>query len=104
MIVIHIGMGKCGSSTLQNFLRTNEDALRRISIDYPTVGRKTDHKAHHNIANEIQDDRHHLFDPGWGTLSDLVRYWVGQGAKKTVLSSEMFKNARTNEIARLKDA
>jgi len=104
MIIIHIGMGKCGSSTLQNFLCRNEDSLRAKGVDYPKVGRKPHHKSHHNIANEIQDDRRDLFDPKSGALSDLVRHYETQGTRTTVLSSEMFKNAGVSEITRLIDA
>jgi len=104
MIVVHIGMGKCGSSTLQEFLGTNEAALRDMSIDYPLIGRRPGRPAHHNIANEIQDRRHQRFDPKLGCLSDLVNHAKNQNFGTTVLSSEMFKNAEIDEIVRLKAA
>lgn len=104
MIVLHIGMGKCGSSTLQEFLVSNEAVLRTISIDYPTAGRKLGRSAHHNIANEIQGRRRQRFFPELGTLPELVEHHRSQTFRTTVLSSEMFKNAEVDEIATLKVA
>ena len=51
MIVIHIGLKKSGSSSIQAFLKANEDALQGLSVDYPPTGRAA--RAHHNLALDI---------------------------------------------------
>ena len=51
MIVIHIGLRKSGSSTLQNFLTSNEPYLTAHHVLYPRCTRH--HNNHHNIAHEL---------------------------------------------------
>jgi hypothetical protein len=47
-VVIHIGMGRCGSSSLQFALANRREVLSQIEISYP-VGLHTD-PAHHALA------------------------------------------------------
>ena len=101
MIVVHIGLKKAGSSTLQHFLHDNELALRAAaSVDYPQVGR-LQRIAHHNLASEIQE--RNLFDSSYGTISELSDYWRDSGHRTMILSSEMFEDAAVAQIKRMRD-
>jgi hypothetical protein len=53
-IVLHIGVEKTGTSSIQRFLRKNRDALRRDSILYSEVAGKENHMA---LAAAAQDDQ-----------------------------------------------
>ena len=88
MIVIHIGLRKAGSTSIQSFLSANEDSLRRMAIDYPRVGR-LERLTHSNIAWEILGRR--KFDPSYGTLSQLADYWREASSRMMIISSEMFE-------------
>ena len=100
VIVVHIGLKKSGSASIQSFLSANEDSLRGLGVDYPRLGRSK-RKAHHQFANEIQGRR--KFDAGAGTLSQLGDYWRGTSGRVMILSSEMFEECETAEAARLRD-
>lgn len=103
-IIVHMGMGKCGSTTLQNFLVGNEDVLRASSVDYPKIGRARRGTQHQNIVHDLLEQRRGPVDPRVGTLPDLVQHWIAEGAKITVLSSEIFSYSVTDEIVRLRNA
>ncbi|MGI9168933.1 MAG: hypothetical protein ACR2FH_01985, partial [Caulobacteraceae bacterium] len=100
MIVIHIGLKKSGSASIQSFLAANEDGLRRLGIDYPSVGR-LGRKAHHNLAWEVSGRR--KFDAKYGSVSQLADYWREAHAKAMIISSEMFEECETAQVARLRD-
>jgi hypothetical protein len=97
MIVIHIGLKKCGSSTIQTFLSENASKLPGLSLDYPSIGRR---KSHHNLAFEIQGIR--KFDPKGGSIADLAPYWSTCGQRVMILSSEMFEEAEAREAVEMK--
>lgn len=100
MIVIHIGLKKCGSASLQAFLSENELALEQFSIAYPKVGR-VDRRAHHNFAFEIQ---HHplRFKAYRGRLSQCAEYWRSSPHHVMVLSSEVFEDTEARQAVRLR--
>lgn len=100
LIVIHIGLKKAGSSSIQAFLSGNEQALRKISLEYPRIGR-LDRWTHQNLASEIQHRKR--FDPAYGTISELADYWRGAPARIMIVSSEMFEEADREEISHLKN-
>jgi hypothetical protein len=99
MIVIHVGLKKGGSASIQTFFSENAKQLRRISLDYPKIGRPQK-KAHHNFAYEIQ----HLtkFIPERGTIVDCARHWSKCAHRVMILSSEMFEEAEAHEAVELK--
>jgi hypothetical protein len=109
MLVIHIGLPKAGSATLQTFLTTNEAALRRNSIDYVKLGRYVGREsiersisAHHNFANELKD-RKSLFRPEVGSIGELSDY-IGDAPFETmIVSSEMFENCTSANVNRFRD-
>src|SRR5689334_21560361 len=99
MIVIHIGLKKSGSASLQTFLHENAERLRELSMFYPTVGRKT-RIAHHNFAHEIHGYK--KFDPKLGILTECAQDWGDCAERVMILSSEMFEEVETNEALKMK--
>ena len=93
-IVIHVGLKKSGSASLQTFLDANADRLRSLSIHYPKIGRMA-RIAHHNLAHEIRGPRR--FDPQLGTLAECAQEWRSCGHRTMVLSSETFEEAETSQ-------
>lgn len=100
MILIHIGLKKSGSASLQTFLSVNEKRLREFSIDYAPIGRPN-RKAHHNLASEIQGRR--KFNPRRGTVAELAEYWRTAASRSLVISSEMFEEAEIPQISAMRD-
>jgi hypothetical protein len=103
MIVIHIGLRKSGSTSLQYFLSANEEALRRVGVEYPRLGRlgRLTQTAHQNLQCELRG-RKALFDPTRGTIADVADYWRRSDAHTLILSCEGFEECPTNEAVRLK--
>jgi hypothetical protein len=98
MIVIHIGLRKSGSSTLQNFLSSNEPYLTAHQVLYPRCTRH--HNNHHNIAHELLGSKQ--FEADVGGMAELVHHWRGMENMQTmVLSSEVFERFDAEEIAAL---
>ena len=98
MIVIHAGQPKAGSTTIQAFLSSNEDVLRRHSVDYPRAGRPLD-ICHRNIADEIQGLK--TYRPGNGELRALVDYCHQSDARTIIVSAEGFESCETDQAIRL---
>jgi hypothetical protein len=97
MIVIHIGLRKSGSTSIQAFLSQNAAALRPFSVDYPLVGRNR-RLAHLNLAHELGGrDR---FRPEAGSLDDLVAYRRANPGGTMILSSEIFEGLSAEAVAR----
>ncbi|MEO7026938.1 MAG: hypothetical protein ABI056_05225 [Caulobacteraceae bacterium] len=101
MIVIHIGMPKAGSTTLQQFLKANDEALREMSIDYPRAGREhpTHNLNHRNFANGILERNRRILERS-GSLDDIVRYLGDNEYASTILSSEELFRAGEPAIRR----
>ena len=102
MIVIHIGLKKAGSTSLQAFLSNNEARLRTLAVDYPRIGRRLDAPAHHNIAREIVEGLK-KFHPRFGTVSDLSDYWRDATGQSLVLSSELLEEVETQQAGTLRE-
>jgi hypothetical protein len=99
MIVIHIGLKKSGSASIQSFFAANDEALRTLSIDYPALGR-LDRKDHHNFASEIMGRKN--FDPKYGGVSHLGDYLRATPYRTTIISSEMFEGFDVDKVGRLR--
>ena len=99
MIVIHIGLAKSGSTTIQNFLSANEAALREASIDYPKIGRQK-LVDHHNFASELRGAEN--FSPELGTLSELADHWRATPHDIMIISSEIFELSKPRAIEKLR--
>jgi hypothetical protein len=98
MIVIHIGLSKAGSSTIQTFLDTHDTALRGLSVDYPRLGR-INRRAHHNFANELKG-RVDKVNPLAASVSDLAAYLRETPHHTTILSSEGFWTCSAEAVRR----
>lgn len=101
MIVLHIGLKKSGSASIQSFLCANEDALRALSVDYPKIGR-LGRKDHHNFASELRGRQN--YDEKYGKIEDLVNHVRSSDFSTTIVSSEMFEGLRFDEIGALKNS
>ena len=76
-IIVHIGLAKCGSTTLQDYFATHRDALARQGIDYPFLKEMRALNLNTNLHNDWVAGR-----PG---LEDAIR---NSTAHTLVLSSE----------------
>jgi hypothetical protein len=100
MLVIHIGMKKAGSASIQSFLTSNADSLKLSSIDYPAAGR-IGKKDHHNLFSEIMERP--VFYPFVGTLDDFSKHLIDNHYDTTIMSSEMFEGSSPEAIGKLKE-
>jgi hypothetical protein len=98
MIVIHIGLRKAGSTSIQAFLRDNTRALRALSVDYPRIGRRG-RANHQNLAAEIRGLA--SFDPALGDVGALAAHWRSAPANTLIVSAENLEEAETAEALRL---
>lgn len=91
-LVIHIGFGKTGTSSLQRFFVLNSDKLQSLGVYYPVTGRQ-DLNAHHYMATSVR--------PGGGTGFDTDVSWEdylqqltdeleGRTEPTILISSEIF--------------
>jgi len=99
MFVLHIGLKKSGSSSIQSFLMANQDALRAMSIDFAATGRKQ-RKAHHNFAHEAMGNA--KFDAAQGTLANLAQASTDRRMARVMISSEMFEGCDAVAVAKIK--
>ena len=101
MIIVHIGLRKAGSASLQAFLAANEAALRARGVDYPRIGRVgPEHRLTHvNLAHDLRGAKR--YDPAYGSLEALAQAWRGSDADTMILSSEMFEDCTPDEARRL---
>jgi hypothetical protein len=95
MIVIHFGLRKAGSSSIQSFLKSNENYLRSLGYDYAPVGHSGG-RSHLNITYEAR--RSEYFSPELGSLGDLKRYWRENKAKSLLISSEILEGTAQDGI------
>ena len=100
MIVIHIGLAKAGSTTIQWFLKDNEDALRAYLVDYAIVGRGR-HPNHRNLSSEILDAPEYEHDRGG--LRSLADYWRDALADTMIISAEQLEACDTNQALRFSE-
>lgn len=97
--LIHIGLRKAGSASIQTFLSLNEAALRTAGFDYPQAGREPGRKAHQAIAHDLRAGTKHI-EPS-GALEALRRHWEERAFPNLILSSEMLEGAKRRECRRL---
>ncbi len=97
MIIVHIGLRKAGSTSIQMFLTKNAEALRGLSIEYPLIGRQALIR-HLNLSHEIRGQAG--FDPSAGTVSDLKAHWRAADARVLMVSAEQLEECETAEALR----
>ena len=91
-LVVHIGLHKTGSGSIQHALNGAHSSLREQGVYVPVTSTMGHTKAHHNIAWELNDDRR--FRPQRGTLKDLHAELSSVSEPIVVLSSEGFSKYR----------
>lgn len=79
MLIVHIGMHKAGSSSVQAFLSENAARLAERGLAYPEAGRPA--VAHHDLSLALKERR---IAPEWAGIAALAR------TQPVVLSSETF--------------
>ncbi len=99
-LVIHIGLRKAGSSTIQQFLNVNTVDLKLLGCDYPRVGRRA-RWSHMNIAADVRQLGE--FDAYYGSVNELRAYLKSQAFPLTIISSEVFEPASRENIEHLRD-
>ena len=88
-VVVHCGLSKTGTKSLQNFLALRKVELRALGYDYPSVGLSKTTYAHHNLALNILESSQ--FNPALGTADDAVAYLQRPDrSPNIVFSSEFF--------------
>lgn len=95
-LILHIGMGKTGTTAIQNALWDNREVLARHGVTYPSVG--TVAKAHHLIAPRCPPFLSHT---GWRFLE--VAEWAPllaeAGTDRILMSSELIVWAEPDQVA-----
>lgn len=85
-VVVHIGLNKTGTSSLQDFLALNTDALRAEGICYPRAGREG--AAHHGLSAWLGSPEADA-DPSTSPVAQALLDEM-QGMPRVWLSSEDF--------------
>lgn len=82
-LLLHIGMGKAGSTAIQTFLLSNAAALRNVGVLIPETGNHTNHQ---DIFTHLTGDvKHH--DPRLGGPRDDARKAaLGEGFWRSALA------------------
>jgi hypothetical protein len=97
-LILHVGMGKTGTTAIQNALWDNREVLARHGYTYPTVG--TVAKAHHLVAPRCPPFLAHT---GWRFLD--VAEWapllLEAETDRIVMSSELIVWAEPDQVATL---
>jgi hypothetical protein len=100
-LVLHIGLPRTGSTSLQYFLSKNDRLLARYGVVYARAGRTHSPNAHHALAHALQE-------AGLGTgvpeaWSQVLAEARAGGVRLAAVSSEVFGTRwRTPQIQRLR--
>jgi hypothetical protein len=95
MIVIHFGLRKAASSSIQQFLKANQTYLRSLGYDYAPIGHLSG-QSHLNLTNDARKLSN--FDPNGGTLSDVRKYWKRNKGKVLIISSEILEGSTQKNV------
>jgi hypothetical protein len=88
-LFLHVGTHKTGTTSLQNFLSANRDALREHGVLIPSAGCVDTCGGHHNIAWELNEDPR--FKDAYGTVEELCSEISEFNGHTVVVSSEDFE-------------
>ena len=113
-LVLHVGMGKTGTSTLQAELTARHRQLARQGVCYPVVGRSRNQSALNCLIRPVDRVPRQFRTPdrrepaamrafGESFWADLRRIVERSGADVTVISSEHFFYLDADELSRLGD-
>ena len=96
-LLVHIGLPKTGSTSIQRMLRVLARPLRRRGIHVPGAGRNAD-GAHWNLVHEYMGNRkYEARRGGWAELSRELR--ESRSARRFVISAEAFSMRRAEDAA-----
>lgn len=85
MLVIHAGMPKTGTTSLQRALAGAQDALREHGVAYPAAFRNAENIAHHQLPAD-------LLSPDAARGQAFLDYLAEESAPVVLVSSEAFIN------------
>lgn len=100
-LLLHIGMGKTGTTALQEFFWANREVLAEHDVCYPEIGSQS--AAHHLISpSPLQD----LVDIGWKFLSpkDWIEQVQALPQSRILMSSELMFSTAPKDVATFLDA
>ena len=83
-VLIHIGMGRCGSSSIQHSLRIKKSELAAQGIHYPETNPAED--AQH-VLGLLADDKFEEAEKGW---RDVLAGFEKSGCTTLLVSTELF--------------
>jgi hypothetical protein len=83
-VLIHIGMGRCGSSSIQHSLHIKRAELAAHGIHYPETNLAED--AQH-VLGLLPDDKFEEAEKGWG---DVLAGFDKSGCMTLLVSRELF--------------
>ncbi len=83
--VLHVGMHKTGTTSLQTMIARNRQHFSDQGLYYPTTGQVGVGDGQHNLAWELAGDER--FEPASGTIADLAGELRAQRRPRAVLVS-----------------
>ena len=90
--VVHIGLPKTGSTSIQRMLYELQPLLMRAGIWIPSAGRSTHRCCHNNVALSLLG--HDDYRPELGGWTELRNEIKSSTARKILVSSELFFSVR----------
>jgi len=85
-VVLHVGMHKTGTTSLQTMIARNREHFTAEGLYYPETGQVGVGDGQHNLAWELIGDER--FDPEAGSLADLADELRGHQPSAVLISSE----------------
>jgi hypothetical protein len=96
--ILHIGYNKTGTSSIQNFLERNREALRSQGLFYPGCG--IFDSAHYGVSRFlVGQPRSELVEAGADLPQRLRAEIAASGCSRVVISSEYFVLADPKQVA-----
>lgn len=93
MIILHIGLHKAGSTTVQTYLRDNAAALADAGVLYPAIGRAERSIAHHRLAADLRAG-----EADHDQWAEILALAAANPDKRVVISSEGFQSADPAQV------
>jgi hypothetical protein len=100
-IIIHIGLPKAATTTLQKSIGKNISLLNQHNVYYPKAGCGRNTNAHHNLGFQVNNDPRH--EPKKGDLASLGKEIEKAHQNTILLSSEHFCRTSPSGILLLKE-
>jgi hypothetical protein len=100
MIFLHIGLNKCGSSSIQAFCDQHRSILRQHGLEYPKVG--IHDAAHYGVSKALIGRPNEAQVPDAKGLEEVIDESVRAG-RHVLLSSEYFFHADDAQVARIRE-